>query len=187
MQEGCYNFFELSGHSCLPGQFRCRYGACIPDVQMCNGHVNCADGTDESVETCQNVKCNRNQFQCRYGACIPSTKMCNGRKDCYYDGSDESAELCLITRAKWAVKLELEEQKRLAEEEDEERRQKLESENQAPKQTTNTSIVIATTPTTTTEVVKTEISSTDAPTLPEKECPLPDIPENADAILNSCL
>jgi len=36
---------------------------------------------------------------CRYGACISERKICDGWKQCA-DGSDETAELCLITRAK---------------------------------------------------------------------------------------
>ncbi|ODM96450.1 Limulus clotting factor C [Orchesella cincta] len=94
---------------CLPGHFRCAYGACIPDWMMCNGRKNCPDGSDETAEVCQDIKCKDNEFRCRYGACIPKTRICDIKKHCA-DGSDEIDFLCLITRAKMVAEWEKEEQ-----------------------------------------------------------------------------
>ena len=43
---------------CADSHFTCvSDGACIPKTQTCNGHPNCADGSDEAASTCGEWLC----------------------------------------------------------------------------------------------------------------------------------
>ncbi|XP_012158641.1 low-density lipoprotein receptor [Ceratitis capitata] len=70
---------------------KCADGECIDDFSVCNGLVDCRDGTDES--DCGDAECQDSDFKCHYGACIPSISTCNQKFDCL-DGSDESFHHC---------------------------------------------------------------------------------------------
>ncbi|XP_018787893.1 PREDICTED: low-density lipoprotein receptor-related protein 2-like [Bactrocera latifrons] len=72
---------------------QCRSQECIFNDELCNGIIDCSDGSDESVEMCAHIVCPDGSFTCAYGACVPYTALCNGEVDCA-DGSDEYAELC---------------------------------------------------------------------------------------------
>ena len=59
----------------------------IPVTLKCNGHRDCADGSDE--ENCVDA-CHANEFKCQNGEkCIENTLRCNRRQGDCSDGSDE--------------------------------------------------------------------------------------------------
>ncbi|CAG7836650.1 unnamed protein product [Allacma fusca] len=45
---------------CQPGEFRCRFGGCIPNSLKCNGQPDCWGGTDEAIDFCYIEKPHRN-------------------------------------------------------------------------------------------------------------------------------
>ena len=76
---------------------QCLSGECIDRKLTCNGQLDCADGTDETVELCSAEYCPKFTLRCGYGGCIKKTVICNGVRDCR-DGSDEVWGLCNTTR-----------------------------------------------------------------------------------------
>lgn len=70
------------------GQLRCRSGECVHADGACDGKIDCADGSDETVEQCALQYCPPFAFRCAYGGCVHGGARCNGRVDCA-DGSDE--------------------------------------------------------------------------------------------------
>lgn len=72
-------------------------GECIDLFSLCDGHVDCKDGSDETLEVCAGVVCPHKSFRCGYGACISGHAQCNGTRECI-DGSDEAWELCGYSR-----------------------------------------------------------------------------------------
>ncbi|XP_037775953.1 SCO-spondin-like isoform X1 [Penaeus monodon] len=73
--------------------FRCDYGGCISPQFMCNGHLDCWDGSDETQELCFHRTCPKRTFKCKYGGCLKRLQACDGKAQCF-DGSDEDPELC---------------------------------------------------------------------------------------------
>lgn len=71
---------------------RCRSGECIDHEKVCDGNVDCQDGSDEEEGICLKIHCPRG-FRCRYGACVSKDARCNTIVDCA-DGSDEDELLC---------------------------------------------------------------------------------------------
>ena len=74
------------------GHFRCAGGDCIPSYRKCDGRPDCADGSDESPEGCEE-DCAEGYFRCSGGQCVSAMWTCDGGVDCP-DGSDEAVELC---------------------------------------------------------------------------------------------
>merc|ERR1711892_1188727 len=71
---------------CIIGEFRCEIeGLCIQESDLCDGHTDCIDGSDE---TCCNVTCSTEEFQCLDRKCIQARWHCDGDSDCD-DGADE--------------------------------------------------------------------------------------------------
>ncbi|KAM4807913.1 uncharacterized protein WCC33_001063 [Rhinophrynus dorsalis] len=76
--------------SCLPNQYQCPDGNCIPSLWRCDGDKDCPGGADELA--CPKVApCSG--FRCTDGLCVALTWKCDGHSDCA-DGSDEDLLTC---------------------------------------------------------------------------------------------
>ncbi|XP_023321610.1 basement membrane proteoglycan [Eurytemora carolleeae] len=73
--------------SCQLYQATCNNGDCIDRSQVCNGVIDCADGSDESGCRASN-ECEPNEYQCENKKCVLKTWRCDGDDDCG-DGTDE--------------------------------------------------------------------------------------------------
>ncbi|XP_032428334.1 low-density lipoprotein receptor-like [Xiphophorus hellerii] len=69
-------------------EFTCSDGSCLSKLKLCDGHTDCADGSDE--HHCGHSRCGKEEFTCRSRRCISSKLFCNGVDDCG-DGSDEDS------------------------------------------------------------------------------------------------
>ena len=99
---------KADNHNCeYPSQcdlheFHCLTGECIPAMQKCNGHKDCAMGEDEFDCNGTTLQCPRGQFPCHNGeACISEDLKCNKYLNCR-DGSDEwNCGQCKKSKLPW--------------------------------------------------------------------------------------
>ncbi|KAG7472084.1 hypothetical protein MATL_G00104850 [Megalops atlanticus] len=100
-----------SARPCLPSEFACQDGGCIPQEYYCDKRPDCVDMSDEL--DCEMISlpevptspprvvtdrkppripvggpCKADQATCQNGECIPRDYLCDGERDCT-DGSDE--------------------------------------------------------------------------------------------------
>ena len=61
---------------------------CFPITSICDGRIDCTDGSDESDCTGNDVYCGLDAYTCKNYQCIKDAKVCDRIKDCI-DGSDE--------------------------------------------------------------------------------------------------
>ncbi|CAH1238844.1 OTOGL [Branchiostoma lanceolatum] len=66
---------------------------CIPLAYLCDGEVECEDGTDEVNCT---ATCLPSQYICNDGKCLDPEFLCDGVPQCE-DSSDESVHICVTT------------------------------------------------------------------------------------------
>ena len=74
---------------CLPNETRCSSGKCIQTEYICDGDLDCDDGSDE--ENCAKeeiLSCQLPNWSCDNTTCLDITKVCDGVVDCI-DRSDE--------------------------------------------------------------------------------------------------
>ncbi|XP_008207498.1 modular serine protease [Nasonia vitripennis] len=91
-----FSRFGETSSGCSSLQFRCKNGQCITSESLCDGLVDCRDGSDETRSECSgpnSLPCNPRTFRCDYGACVDGDALCNGIKNCA-DNSDEDPEKC---------------------------------------------------------------------------------------------
>lgn len=84
--------WALSSQFCDNDLAICKNDRCRPWEDLCNGQMDCEDGSDENEKMCfhQNRECGKDKFRCAYGACIDGQLACDSITDCK-DGSDEDA------------------------------------------------------------------------------------------------
>ncbi|XP_076684002.1 terribly reduced optic lobes isoform X2 [Andrena cerasifolii] len=73
-------------HVCQYDEATCSNGDCIPKLYVCNGRLDCTDGSDEM--RCSPHGCEPNEFRCNNTECVSKLWRCDGDRDCA-DGSDE--------------------------------------------------------------------------------------------------
>uniref|UniRef100_A0A8C4ZJ04 SCO-spondin n=1 Tax=Gadus morhua TaxID=8049 RepID=A0A8C4ZJ04_GADMO len=78
---------------CVEGQFACASFGCVDPAQVCDGHQDCYDGSDEepcgtTVRPLVPSPCSAKQFSCASGECVHLDRRCDLHRDCV-DGSDE--------------------------------------------------------------------------------------------------
>ncbi|XP_015241296.1 PREDICTED: basement membrane-specific heparan sulfate proteoglycan core protein isoform X8 [Cyprinodon variegatus] len=72
---------------CRTDQAKCQSGECINRIYICDGELDCKDGSDELA--CGTPSpCEPNEFKCNNGRCALKLWRCDGDNDCD-DGSDE--------------------------------------------------------------------------------------------------
>lgn len=73
--------------NCSQGEWQCLDRLCIPEEWVCNGDLDCLDGSDETLGCTKSLPCDG--FKCENGHCIPKEWRCDKNDDCG-DNSDET-------------------------------------------------------------------------------------------------
>lgn len=70
---------------CSASQHTCGDGRCLPASWVCDGELDCGDGSDE--RGCA-PSCDASRYECNTGQCLPGGWRCDGEEDCP-NGDDE--------------------------------------------------------------------------------------------------
>ncbi|KAK3914770.1 Coagulation factor IX, partial [Frankliniella fusca] len=95
MRKGTYDLKAVSGpkqdlKELKCDEFKCGSGECVRKSDVCDGHNDCGDASDE--EKCEKT-CGSGEFKCKNRYTVSWEKKCDGTINCA-DGSDEDPELC---------------------------------------------------------------------------------------------
>uniref|UniRef100_W5M153 Heparan sulfate proteoglycan 2 n=1 Tax=Lepisosteus oculatus TaxID=7918 RepID=W5M153_LEPOC len=77
-----------SARTCMPDEFTCQDGECVPLEYRCDNRLDCHDMSDE-LDCRTPSPCEPNEFKCQNGRCALKLWRCDGDNDCG-DNSDES-------------------------------------------------------------------------------------------------
>ena len=82
---------DCSDRPCLPSEFSCGGGRCIPSSWLCDGRPDCPAGEDEV--SCSS-SCSPGEVRCgESGQCVGRARLCDGVQDCR-EGEDEADCQC---------------------------------------------------------------------------------------------
>ena len=74
--------------------YSCGNGACISQSDVCDGYIDCINGSDEAFCSTQPEGCSATEVTCADGSCISASHVCDGKSDCA-SGSDEA--MCSVS------------------------------------------------------------------------------------------
>ncbi|XP_072013056.1 uncharacterized protein [Amphiura filiformis] len=87
--ECCPSFEHCEAGPCTWAEFQCDNGVCVPITDVCDGHNDCIDFSDE--RNCNGSTCYPHEYECEfpsYRKCIDNEEVCDGYSDCA-DAADE--------------------------------------------------------------------------------------------------
>ncbi|XP_072013062.1 uncharacterized protein [Amphiura filiformis] len=87
--ECCPSYEHCEAGPCTWAEFQCDNGVCVPITDVCDGHNDCIDFSDE--RNCNGSTCYPHEYECEfpsYRKCIDNEEVCDGYSDCA-DAADE--------------------------------------------------------------------------------------------------
>ncbi|KAH8281048.1 hypothetical protein KR054_008281, partial [Drosophila jambulina] len=95
-----YSLFRMNHFECVNSS------ECLAIDRVCDGIIDCQDGSDETQAKCLISKCPNETFRCAYGGCLAQAKACDHVFHCW-DKSDELRDICSKNRSStWAINLD---------------------------------------------------------------------------------
>ncbi|XP_025416415.1 basement membrane-specific heparan sulfate proteoglycan core protein isoform X4 [Sipha flava] len=76
--------------ACGYNEATCSNKQCIPKSKVCDGQIDCSDGSDET--RCNMFGCQPNEFRCSNKKCILKTWKCDGQDDCGDNFDEQNCE-----------------------------------------------------------------------------------------------